>query len=98
MLLPVLALLAWRLARGERPCSANTGAYCTARAKIPEAVCQRLLRETGRHVQQQAPDPAPLVGSRRADRHDLRVVAVAGEFSTPVPVVRLRPAMPRSTC
>jgi hypothetical protein len=51
----VAGLLAWRLARGEDPCSANTGAYCTARGKIPEAVCRQLMRQTARHVQQQAP-------------------------------------------
>jgi hypothetical protein len=42
----VAGLLAWRLARGERPCSARTGAYCTARAKIPEQVCRELMRQT----------------------------------------------------
>jgi hypothetical protein len=51
----VAGLLAWRLARGEQPCSANTGAYCSARGKIPEHVSRELMRQTGRHVQQQAP-------------------------------------------
>jgi hypothetical protein len=51
----VAGLLAWRLARGEGPCSANTGAYCTARGKIPEHVCRELMRQTARHVQRQAP-------------------------------------------
>lgn len=51
----VAGLIAWRLARGEEACSAQTGAYCTARAKIPEHVCQELMRDTARQVQQQAP-------------------------------------------
>ena len=32
----VAGLIAWRLARGLRPCSAETGAYCTARSNLPE--------------------------------------------------------------
>jgi hypothetical protein len=50
----VAALISWRIARGERPCSAETGAYCTARGKIPESVCQQLARETGREVDDEA--------------------------------------------
>src|SRR5687768_17618486 len=49
----VAGLIAWRLARGQRACSARTGAYCTARGKIPESVCQSLMRETARRTQQQ---------------------------------------------
>lgn len=51
----VAGLLAWRLARGERPCSAETGAYCTARAKLPESVCRQLMRDTGRQPQHEFP-------------------------------------------
>src|SRR6516165_3912565 len=32
----VARLLAHRLARGQRPCSAETGAYCQARGRLPE--------------------------------------------------------------
>ena len=32
----VARLIAHRLARGERPCSAETGAYCQARKRLPE--------------------------------------------------------------
>src|SRR6185436_19410319 len=42
-------------ARGQRPCSAMTGAYCTARADLPEEVCHRLLRRTGADVDEAAP-------------------------------------------
>jgi len=31
----VAGLIAWRLSRGECPCSARTGTYCEARGKIP---------------------------------------------------------------
>jgi len=51
----VAQLIAWRLARGLEPCSAETGAYCTARERIPEEACQQLMRETGRMVEEQAP-------------------------------------------
>ena len=33
----VARLIAWRVAQGFRPCSAETGAYCTARGNLPEA-------------------------------------------------------------
>lgn len=51
----VAGLIAWRLARGLRACSAKTGAYCTARENLPEEACSRLLRETGRAVEEAAP-------------------------------------------
>jgi DDE family transposase len=51
----VAGLIAWRLARGQRPCSAKTGAYCTAREDLPEEVCGRLMRETGREADETAP-------------------------------------------
>lgn len=51
----VARLIAWRLARGLRRCSADTGAYCTARESLPEEACCRLMRETGRDVDEEAP-------------------------------------------
>src|SRR3954469_23746649 len=48
-------LLAWRAARRLPPCSANTGSYCKARARLPEGLLARLTRETGRRVQDEAP-------------------------------------------
>src|SRR5579871_1300086 len=33
----VARLIAHRLARGQRPCSAQTGAYCQARKRLPES-------------------------------------------------------------
>lgn len=51
----VARLVAWRVARGLRPCSADTGAYCTARAHVPEEACRRLVRQTGRELEEEAP-------------------------------------------
>jgi hypothetical protein len=51
----VARLLAFRSARGLRPCSPNTGAYCKARQRLPEALLQELTRSTGRRVAAQAP-------------------------------------------
>lgn len=51
----VAGLLTWRLVRGLRPCSTETGAYCTARDQLPEETCRQLMREAGREVEEQAP-------------------------------------------
>lgn len=51
----VARLIAWRLASGLKPCSAKTGAYCTARDGLPEEACLELMRHTGRYVDDQAP-------------------------------------------
>lgn len=51
----VAGLLAWRVGRGLKPCSADTGAYCTAREQLPETACRELMRDVGRDVDRQAP-------------------------------------------
>ena len=51
----VARLLAFRSAHGLRPCSPDTGAYCKARARLPENLLQELTRHTGRQVADQAP-------------------------------------------
>jgi hypothetical protein len=43
----VHALLAHRVTTGQTPCSADTGGYCKARQRLPEASCQRLMRQSG---------------------------------------------------
>lgn len=63
----VARLIAWRLARGLRPCSADTGAYCTAREDLPEEACLQLVRETGRRVEEQAPSAWRWLGRRVLD-------------------------------
>jgi putative transposase len=52
----VARLIAWRLARGLSPCSADTGAYCTARGDLPEEALHGLVRESGKQVEDQSPE------------------------------------------
>jgi DDE family transposase len=63
----VAQLIAWRLARGLKPCSAETGAYCTAREQIPEEACRQLMRQTGHEVDQEAPPEWRWQGRRVLD-------------------------------
>src|SRR5204862_1254275 len=44
----VARLIAHRLARGQRPCSAQTGAYCQARKRLPETFFSEAALRTGR--------------------------------------------------
>src|SRR5262245_32052879 len=44
----VARLIAHRLARGQRPCSARTGAYCQARQRLPEAFFSSVACSVGR--------------------------------------------------
>jgi len=43
----VARLIAHRVCRGERPCSAETGAYCQARKRLPESFFSTLARGAG---------------------------------------------------
>src|SRR5690349_12590651 len=43
----VARLIAHRLAQGQRPCSAETGAYCQARQRLPESLFADVARQTG---------------------------------------------------
>lgn len=52
----VARLLAWRTARGLSPCSEDTGAYCKARQRLPEAILPRLVRETAEGLRRGAPE------------------------------------------
>ena len=52
----VARLIAWRLAQGLSPCSADTGAYCTARGDLPEEALHALVRETGRQIEDESPE------------------------------------------
>jgi len=51
----VSRLLAERAAAGRPDISANTGAYCQARQRLPEAVLRRLTRRVGDELLLQAP-------------------------------------------
>lgn len=51
----VARFLAFRSMCGLPPCSSATGAYCTARQRLPEELLARLTRLTGQELLQQAP-------------------------------------------
>jgi hypothetical protein len=50
-------LVASRAAEGLPECSADTGAYCKARGRLPEALVHELLRQTGRGLSDKAETP-----------------------------------------
>jgi hypothetical protein len=52
----VARLLAHRVARGQDPCSAETGAYCQARQRLPEGFFSEVACSVGRALDAQA-DP-----------------------------------------
>jgi len=60
----VTKLIGWRLLQNLKPCSANTGGYCTARDKLPEQVCHDLARSVGHQVDEEAPDSWRWLGRR----------------------------------
>jgi hypothetical protein len=47
----VARLIAHRLARRQRPCSARTGAYCQARKRLPESFFAEVARQTGQALE-----------------------------------------------
>jgi hypothetical protein len=65
-----------RVALGLPPCSAATGGYCKARAKLPESLLRRLTLEAGQRLESQAP-----AGWRWHGRRVL--LADGGELSLP---------------
>jgi Transposase DDE domain len=52
----VARLIAHRLAQGQSPCSAETGAYCQARKRLPESFFADVARQTG-HALEADVDP-----------------------------------------
>src|SRR5260370_14538606 len=50
----VARVLAWLVSQGEPPCTPQTGPYCKARTRLPEALLVRLMRETGAALHQAA--------------------------------------------
>jgi hypothetical protein len=50
----VARLIAHRLAQGQRPCSADTGAYCQARQRLPEQFFADVARSVGRALDNRA--------------------------------------------
>ena len=51
----VSRLIAHRLSRGRCPCSAETGAYCQARKRLPEKFFSDVARQTGSALDAKAP-------------------------------------------
>ena len=50
----VARLIAHRVSRGEPPCSAETGAYCQARKRLPEEFLATVARKTGQALDDNA--------------------------------------------
>jgi hypothetical protein len=50
----VARLIAHRVSRGERPCSAETGAYCQARKRLPEELYAEVARKAGQSLDNSA--------------------------------------------
>jgi hypothetical protein len=71
----VARLLAHRLARGQRPCSAETGACCQARKRLPESFFADVARQTGRTLEAGV-DPQWLWKGRRVHVYDGSVVSM----------------------
>jgi hypothetical protein len=63
----VAQLIAWLVADDREPCSADTGAYCTARDRLPEEACQRLALDSARQVDEDAPSSWRWLGHRVLD-------------------------------
>jgi hypothetical protein len=65
----VARLIAHRTSRGESPCSAETGAYCQARKRLPEAFFSETARQVGRKLDGDA-EPGWLWKDRRVYVYD----------------------------
>ena len=65
----VARLIAHRVSRGQRPCSADTGAYCQARKRLPEKFFSEVARQTGRALDSKV-DPRWLWKGRRVLNFD----------------------------
>ena len=50
----VAQVVAQRLADGQAPCSSDTGGYCKARQRLPEALVLRLVQATGQGLEAHA--------------------------------------------
>jgi hypothetical protein len=65
----VARLIAHRISRGQSPCSAETGAYCQARKRLPEKFFSDVARQTGRALEAKV-DPKWLWKRRRVYVYD----------------------------
>ncbi len=65
----VARLISHRISRGQAPCSAETGAYCQARKRLPEKFFSDVARQTGRALETSV-DPRWLWKRRRVLVYD----------------------------
>lgn len=71
----VARLIAHRISRGEQACSAETGAYCLARKRLPEEFFSKVARQTGCALETNA-KPDWLWKQRRVLAYDGSVVSM----------------------
>ncbi len=71
----VARLIVHRLSRGQRRCSAETGAYCQARQRLPEKFFSDVARQTGRALESGV-DPEWLWKGRRVYVYDSSSVSM----------------------
>ncbi len=71
----VARLIAHRISRRQRPCSAQTGAYCKARKRLPEEFLSEVARQTGCALDSHA-DPQWLWKGRRVHVYDGSTVSM----------------------
>lgn len=71
----VARLIAHRVARGQKPCSAETGAYCQARERLPEQLFSAVACSVGRALDSKT-DPRWLWKGRRVYLFDGTTVAM----------------------
>jgi hypothetical protein len=71
----VARLIAHRVSRGQSPCSAETGAYCQARKRLPEAFFSQMARRIGRTLDDGV-DPRWLWKRRRVYVYDGSAVSM----------------------
>jgi IS4 transposase len=71
----VARLIAHRVARGQSPCSAETGAYCQARKRLPERFFSDVARRAARALDDNV-DPRWLWKSRRVYIYDGSAVSM----------------------
>jgi hypothetical protein len=87
----VARLIAHRLSQRQRPCSAETGAYCQARKRLPEQFFSEVARQTGRALQAKV-DTQWLWKRRRVYVYDGSSVSMpdtpANQSEYPQPVVQ----------
>jgi hypothetical protein len=87
----VARLIAHRVARGQRPCSADTGAYCQARKRLPELFFAGVARRTGQALDSAA-DPRWLWKRRHVYVYDGSSVSMpdtpANQAEYPQPVAQ----------